>query len=147
MSLRTQGLGLCPLQDPVLGQHMSQIHSAARYTKLSIWGKRGSRWQCLEKDRVGIGCECVCILGEEHPSPRVGTPHRGQSPGESHWILDSNPLVVQMGKMTPKKEGMGPGSSSWLVTEPKFRLGEQGHMVFSASSAHLKLLHLCGKEE
>lgn len=118
-----------------------QIHKAFHL------GKRGSRWQCLEKDSVGIGCEYVCILGEKHPSPRVGTRHRGQSPGESHWILDSNPLAVQMGKMTPKKEGTGPGSSSWLVTEPNFGLGEQGHMGSSASSAHLKLLRLCGKGE
>lgn len=82
LSLRTQGLGLCPLRDPVLSQPMTQIHSTAGL------GQRGSGWQCLEKARaggmcLGYGCKYVRILEAKHPSPRAGKPHRGQSPGRS----------------------------------------------------------------
>ena len=46
------------------------------------------------------------------------------------WILESNSLVVQMGKLRSKKEETCLGSCSWLVV-----LAEQGPLGFSPSSS------------
>lgn len=138
LSLRTQGLGLCPLRDPVLSQPMTQIHSTAGL------GQRGSGWQCLEKARaggmcLGYGCKYVRILEAKHPSPRAGKPHRGQSPGRSAGSY-SQPPVVQRGKPRPRprKEGTCPESSNWLVAEPPARgagtLGFQSQLCSISAS-------------
>lgn len=58
------------------------------------------------------------------------------------WILQPTPLVAQMGKSRPRKEGTCPGSSTWWQSE----LGDQGHLGFSSALPHpSKFLQLSGK--
>lgn len=58
------------------------------------------------------------------------------------WILQPTPLVIQMVKLRPRKEGTCPGSSAWWQSQ----LGDQGHLGFSSALLHpRKLLQLSGK--
>lgn len=145
MSLKAQGLGLCPLREPVLSQPMTQIHSAASL------GPRGSGWQCLEKASARgclvYGCKCVCVLEEERPSPRVGTPQRPEA-WEVCWASQSNHLVVQVGKLRPGRKGLAQGPPASRRLEPRRRPGKWGTWASAPALLHpRKLLQPFWKRE
>lgn len=126
MSLRTQGLGLCPLRDSVLSQPMTQIHSTASL------GPGGSGWQCGKgqdwRSVSGYGCECVCIPEEERQSP-----HRGQSLGKSAGSYSPSPLWYRWGNQGPGRKGSLPRVLQ--LVSGRSNLGSRGHLGFSPSSA------------
>lgn len=138
LSLRTQGLGLCPLRDPVLSQPMTQIHSTAGL------GQRGSGWQFWRRPELE---ECVWDMGANmYAFWRQSTHHPELANLTEARVLEGlldltvQPPVVQRGKPRPRprKEGTCPESSNWLVAEPPARgagtLGFQSQLCSISAS-------------
>lgn len=114
--------------------HDSDTLSCQLWTKgkwLAVSGK-GQGWRSAVWD---MGANVSAFWGKSTHRPELAHLTETRVLEGRCWLLHSNPLVVQMGKLRTKKEETCPGSSSWFVAEPKFRLGDQGHLGFSPSSA------------
>lgn len=82
---------------------------------------------------LGSGCKCVCILGEEHHRPELAQLTEDRVLESPCWILESNPLVVPMGKQA--QEGRDLPRILQLVGGTAKIQREQGHLGVSPSSA------------